>query len=332
VALAGTKTTGTALTPPAEEVLPGSKPPSKFSEKLVSFWQTLKPFGWQGLLLIAVLVLLYASVLKLLVWQWYNDADYSHGFLVPVLSAFLIWQRRDKLRAIARRPSPWGMVIVLGSLGLLCLGSLGAELSLARMSMLITICGLIVYFTGWAMLRGMAFPLAFLLFAIPIPVVVYNEIVFPLQFVASRFATKVLETLNLFPIMREGNVLVLPHMHLEVVEACSGIRSLMSLLALAAGYGYLVERSIPVRCLLVAAMVPLAIISNGTRVMITALMANYLGPGAAEGFMHEFSGWVIFVVATILFLLFQSLITMIRKKLGWYDQTPPPALAAKVGQ
>ena len=334
MALAGTKTTETALTPPAEEVLPGSKPPSKpFSEKLLSLWQTLKPFGWQGLLLIGVLILLYASVLKLLVWQWYNDPDYSHGFLVPVLSAFLIWQRRDKLAAIPRRPSPWGMVIVLGSLGLLVLGSLGAELSMARVSMLGTICGLIVWFAGGAILRAMAFPLAFLLFAIPIPVVVYNEVVFPLQLIASRFATRVLEMLNLFPIMREGNVLLLPGLHLEVVEACSGIRSLMSLLALAAGYGYLVERSIPVRCFLIVAMVPLAIISNGTRVMITALMANYIGPQAAEGFMHEFSGWVIFVVATILFLLLHSLITMIRKKLGWYDPNQaPPLAAAKVSQ
>ena len=333
MALAGTKTTGTALTQPEEEVLPGSKPPSQsFSEKLLSVWQTVKPFGWQGLLLIGVLGLLYWPVMKLLVWQWYNDPDYSHGFIVPLLSAYLIWRRRDKLAAIPRSPSPWGMVIVLGSLGLLVLGSLGAELSMTRISMLGTICGVIMYFTGTARLRAMAFPLAFLLFAIPIPVVIYNEIVFPLQLIASRFATKILEALNLFPIMREGNVLLLPGLHLEVVEACSGIRSLMSLLALAAGYGYLVERSIPVRWFLIVAMVPLAIISNGTRVMITALMANYIGPKAAEGFMHEFSGWVIFVVATILFLLLHSLITMIRKKLGWYDEAPPGALAAKVVQ
>ena len=144
--------------------------------------------------------------------------------------------------------------------------------------MLGTLCGLIVYFMGGAMLRAMTFPIAFLLFAIPIPTVVYNEIVFPLQFIASKFATRVLEMLNLFPVMREGNVLVLPHMTLEVVEACSGIRSLMSLLALAAGYGYLVEKSNWVRWFLVLAMVPLAIISNGTRVMITAIMANYIGP------------------------------------------------------
>ncbi|MGA2369658.1 MAG: exosortase A [Candidatus Korobacteraceae bacterium] len=333
MALAGTKTTTqTALTQPAQEVLPGGKPPSKLASFGQNSWQTLKPFGWHGLLLVAVLILLYASVLKLLVYQWYNDPDYSHGFLVPVLSAFLIWQRRDKLRLVPRQPSPWGMVIVACSLGLLFLGSLGAELSMARLSMLGTICGLIVYFAGSKFLRAMAFPLAFLLFAIPIPTVVYNSIVFPLQFIASRFAVRALELLNLFPVMREGNVLVLPHMHLEVVEACSGIRSLMSLLALAAGYGYLVERSVPVRCFLILAMVPLAIISNGTRVMITAIMANYIGPKAAEGFMHEFSGWVIFVVATILFLLLHGAINFVRRKLGWLDNGEGTPLAPTVSQ
>jgi exosortase len=327
LALAGTKS-GTAPTLPADELLPAAPPPSRLS----SFWQTLKPFGWQGLLLVAVLGVLYASVLRLLVYQWYNDADYSHGFIVPILSAYLIWARRDKLRQITRRPSPSGMLVVLGSLGLLFVGSLGAELFLSRISLLGTICGLVVYFTGWAMLRALTFPIGFLLFAIPIPVVVYNEIVFPLQFLASRFATRMLEMLNLFPIMREGNVLLLPQMSLEVVEACSGIRSLMSLLALAVGYGYVVERSVFVRFLLAIAMVPLAIVSNGTRVMITAIMANYLGRKAAEGFMHEFSGWVIFVVATIMFLALHSFITWVRKKFGWGGDDQPPALTAKAAQ
>lgn len=294
----------------------------------ITLLQQLKNFGWQGALLVAVLVGLYAPVLWRLVRQWYTDADYSHGFLVPLLSAYLIWQRRDKLAQVARRPSNWGFVVVLGALGLLFLGSLGAELFLTRISIVFTICGLIVYFAGWPLLRAMAFPLAFLLFAVPIPVLIYNEIVFPLQFVASRFATSVLETLDLFPIMREGNVLIMPGMRLEVVEACSGIRSLMSLLALAAGYGYLAEKSVPVRWFLVLAMIPLAIISNGTRVMITALMTNYIGPQAAEGFMHEFSGWVIFVVATVLFLALHSLTVVVRKKLGWMPQETEVATKA----
>ena len=287
----------------------------------------MRPFGWSGLLLVVVMVALYAPILRRLALQWYIDPDYSHGFLVPFLSAFLLWQRRDKLRQVPRRPSSWGIAVVLFALGLLFIGSLGAELFLTRISMLGMICGLIVYFAGWSLLRAMAFPLAFLLFAIPIPVLIYNEIVFPLQFVASRFATNMLELLNIFPIMREGNVLIMPNMRLEVVEACSGIRSLMSLLALDAGYGYLAERSVAVRWVLILAMVPLAIVSNGTRVMITALMAHYIGPQAAEGFMHEFSGWVIFVVATALFLGLHSLTVAVRKRFGWMPKDDAPTAA-----
>ncbi|HEX8896016.1 MAG TPA: exosortase A [Terriglobales bacterium] len=296
----------------------------------LSLAELLRKFGWQGGLLVAVLLALYAPVLVRLVRQWWTDPDYSHGFLVPLLSAYLLWQRRDKLAEVARRPSNWGLLVVLGSLGLLFLGSLGAELFLTRISIIGTICGLIAYFSGWKLLRAMAFPLAFLLFAVPIPVIIYNEIVFPLQFLASRFATSCLETLNLFPIMREGNVLIMPGMRLEVVEACSGIRSLMSLLALAAGYGYLAEKSIAVRWFLFLAMVPLAIVSNGTRVMITALMTNYIGPKAAEGFMHEFSGWVIFVVATALFLGLHSLTIFVRKKMGWMPKDSDGTAKAQV--
>ena len=325
MALAGTKGTE-AVSSPQNLEIPKVETPAP---RALSFWQTVKPFGWQGLLLVAVLFALYAPVLRILVDQWYRDPDYSHGFLVPLLSAFLIWQRRDKLRQIPRRPSFWGLVIVLMGLGLLVLGSLGAELFLARFSLLWVICGLIVYFCGGAMLRAMAFPMAFLLFAIPIPGVIYNEIVFPLQFIASKFATWTLETLNLFPIMREGNVLILPGMSLEVVEACSGIRSLMSLMALAAGFGYVVERNTAARWILFLAMIPLAIISNGTRVMLTAVMANYMGPQAAEGFMHEFSGWVIFVVATVLFLGFYALMTKVRKMMGWLPKDEPALLEAK---
>ena len=296
----------------------------------LSLTELLRNFGWQGALLVAVLLALYAPVLYRLVRQWWTDPDYSHGFLVPLLSAYLIWQRRDKLAEVARKPSNWGLLVVLGSLGLLFLGSLGAELFLTRISIIGTICGLIAYFSGWKLLRAMAFPLAFLLFAIPIPVIIYNEIVFPLQFIASRFATGCLEMLNLFPIMREGNVLIMPGMRLEVVEACSGIRSLMSLLALAAGYGYLAEKSVAVRWFLFLAMVPLAIVSNGTRVMITALMTNYIGPKAAEGFMHEFSGWVIFVVATALFLGLHSLTIYVRKKMGRMPTDSDGAAKAQV--
>jgi exosortase len=145
-----------------------------------------------------------------------------------------------------------------------------------------------------------------------LPVLVYNEIVFPLQFVASSFATAVLDGLNLFPVLREGNILVLPYHRIEVVEACSGIRSLMSLIALALGYGYFAERSRYVRTVLVLAMIPLAVVSNGFRVVGTALLTYYWGPKVADGFLHSFSGWVVFLVATILLLMFHAMINAMR--------------------
>ncbi len=149
------------------------------------------------------------------------------------------------------------------------------------------------------MLRAVSFPLAFLLLMIPIPVIIYNQITFPLQLLASRFATFWLEVVQV-PVLREGNVLILPNYSLEVVEACSGIRSLMTLITLAIAYGYLVEPQRWLRYLLVILMIPIAIVSNAIRIMGTGVLTYRFGPKAAEGFFHEFSGWVIFLAALIL--------------------------------
>lgn len=267
---------------------------------------------WPSVLLVGILITLFAGVLTSLIADWYQLPDYSHGFFVPLLSIYLIWRKRNRLARLPRQPSFYGLFIVLCSLGLLFLGSLGAELYLARTAFVGTIAGLVVYFLGWAMLREIAFPIGLLLLMIPLPALIYNEIVFPLQFWASRFATFVLETINLFPVVREGNILVIPHARLEVVEACSGIRSLMSLIALALGYVYLAEPNRYVRSALVVAMVPLAVVSNGLRVVGTALLNYYFGPKVADGFLHSFSGWMIFVVATALLLMLHHMINFFR--------------------
>jgi exosortase len=269
---------------------------------------------WPVLLLASVTLALYAPVLGRLMWQWYYDPNYSHGFFVPLLFGYLIWDKREKIRALKIVPSAWGAVLVFGSLAVLYLGSLGSELFLQRISLVGVITGFIVYFAGWRRLRAIAFPVAFLLFMIPLPAVIYNQIVFPLQLFASRFATSGLETLNLFPVLREGNRLILDGYTLEVVDACSGIRSLTSLVALAMGYSYLTERRLGIRVFLVLAMVPVAIVSNGIRVVITALLVNYFGFRAAEGFMHSFSGWVIFLVSVMLLLVLHGLITAILRR------------------
>jgi exosortase len=269
---------------------------------------------WPVVLLAFVTLALYMPVLGRLMRQWYDDANYSHGFFVPVFSGYLIWKKRRQIGAINTLPSVWGAIVVLSSIAVLYLGSLGSELFLQRISLVGVIAGLIVYFTGWRRLSAVAFPMVFLLFMIPLPAVIYNQIVFPLQLLASRFATSCLETLNLFPVLREGNLLILDGYTLEVVDACSGIRSLTSLVALAMGYSYLAERRLGIRVFLVLAMVPVAIVSNGLRIVITGLLVNYFGISAAEGFMHSFSGWAIFLVSVMLLLGLHGLINTLSRR------------------
>jgi exosortase len=219
---------------------------------------------------------------------------------------YLIWQKRDDFAHFETQPSSVGLIVVLVAILLLYLGSIGAELFVSRFSLVLLIVGLVLYFYGWGCLRSLAFPICFLLLMIPLPTLLYNRIVLPLQLLSSRFATSTLELTRVVPVLREGNLLILPHYTLEVVEACSGIRSLMSLVALGLGYSYLAERRIWVRTSLVAAMFPIAIVGNGIRVVCAALLAHALGPKTAEGFLHPISGIVIFVVAIILLLVLHA--------------------------
>ena len=253
---------------------------------------------WSAVLL-GLVVLLYAGVLKALVGQWWSDPDYGHGFLVPLFSGYVVWREREQWRKTESKPANFGLLVMVGAVVLLLAGSLGAELFTSRVSLLALLAGMILFLAGWKMLRTVSFPLAFLLLMIPIPVIIYNQITFPLQLLASRFATFWLEVVQV-PVLREGNVLILPNYSLEVVEACSGIRSLMTLITLAIAYGYLLEPRRWVRYALVILMIPIAIVSNAIRIMGTGVLTYRFGPKAAEGFFHEFSGWVIFLAALIL--------------------------------
>jgi exosortase len=244
-------------------------------------------------------LLLYAPVLQSLILQWWTDPDYGHGFFIPLFSAWVLWRERKHWLRSDVEFSGFGLPVMVGAVGLLLLGSLGAELFISRLSMLVMLAGMILFLVGWKVLRAVSFPLCYLLFMIPIPVIIYNQITFPLQLIASRLATSWLELVQV-PVLRDGNVLILSNYSLEVVEACSGIRSLMTLISLAVAYGYLLEPRRWVRYLLVILMVPSAIVSNAIRIMGAGAMAHRFGPSAAEGFLHTFSGWVIFVTALIL--------------------------------
>ncbi|HEY6356729.1 MAG TPA: exosortase/archaeosortase family protein, partial [Vicinamibacterales bacterium] len=200
---------------------------------------------------------------------------------------------------------------------------------LSRVSLLVVLTGVVLFLFGWRHLRMLAFPLAFLLLMVPLPAIVFNRIAFPLQLVASRFGETMISAANI-PVLREGNVLVMANTSLEVAEACSGIRSLVSLITLALLYGYFTDRRLWVRLAIVASAIPVAIVANGARVAGTGIAAHYIGPDAAQGFFHEFSGWVVFIVAFLLLLLIQRLLLWLAPARPTRGAMPPvvPGAAA----
>lgn len=265
---------------------------------------------WQVGILAALSLWLYWSTLEHLVRQWWNDPNFSHGFFVPLFSAFVIWQERERLARIIPHPSWSGVLPLTAGLGLLIIGRMGAELFLDRSSMLLVLAGLVILFLGWQLFRAVLFPWAFLLLMIPIPAILFNQITFPLQLLASQVAATVLPVLGV-PVLREGNVINLPAMPLEVAEACSGIRSLMSLLTLAIIYGYLMEKRLWVRWVLALASIPITVFANDVRIIGTGLLVQYWDPQAAEGYFHASWGWIIFVVSLILLYALHGFIRVV---------------------
>jgi len=246
----------------------------------------------------------YYQVLGKLVLDWWQIPDFSHGFLVPLFAAYLVWEKRRDLLCAKIVPAWSGIAVMALGLVVLLLGVYGCELFLSRVSLLILLAGLVLCFGGWQLLRELRFALLVLLLAIPLPAILYNQITFPLQILASKLASGLLPFFGV-PVLREGNVIELPLMKLEVAEACSGIRSLMSLFTLSVFYAYFMEKSVWRRISLVLASIPIAIAANAVRILGTGLCVQYWDPDKALGFFHEFSGWVIFLVSLACLYLFQ---------------------------
>ena len=249
-----------------------------------------------GSMLAAILAALYWPILAGLVTQWWDDANYTHGFLVPVFSGFLVWRERARLTAVVPRGSLPGLAVLIGGIGILILGNIGAENFLMRGSLIIVLSGLVLFHLGTRVLRILFFPLAFLFFMVPLPGVVFYAVTFPLQRLAAEQAAWTLDLLGV-PVLLDGNVIHLSQISLGVTEACSGIRSLIALLASAVAWAYLMLPLGLIAVAFVLSAIPITIFANAARVVATGLIGQWLGVEYASGFFHEFAGLAVYTFA-----------------------------------
>jgi len=263
-------------------------------------------------IILACLTILYFRVVQGLVSDWLHLPDFSHGFLIPIVSFYFVYERRKAI-SVLRPSSNWaGLGLIIFGILLLLLGNLATEYFTMRFSMLMVFGGIILFLLGKEFFKILLFPLIFLIFMIPIPSILMDRITFPMQLFASKVAAITLYLIGI-PVLREGNVMLLANTSLEVAEACSGIRSLISLLALSIVFAYLSQKETWKRILLVLSTFPIAIIANAARVSGTGILAHHYGDKVAQGFFHGFSGWILFVVAFVCLFVVGTFLSKIKK-------------------
>jgi exosortase len=273
---------------------------------------------WAGLvafIFVALLAALYSGILRDLAWQWWDDSNYTHGFLVPIFSGVLVWQRRKQLTALPAEGSWIGLFVLLLGIGILLLGDIGSENFLMRSSLIVILVGLVLFLLGSRVLRVVAFPLLFLIFMVPLPSTVFYAVALPLQTLAARNAAWTLDALGV-PVLLDGNVIHLSKQSLGVAEACSGIRSLISLLSVSVGWAVLTLSGFWAVAIFVAAVVPITIVANAGRVVVTGLIGQWFGVEYAQGFFHTFSSWLVFVSAFLCLLGVHSTIRLVQARRG----------------
>lgn len=255
------------------------------------FWLSLS-------ILVLGFAALYHHVLFKLVEDWTTDDNYSHGFLIPIIAAYLVWQQREKLLKLPIHPSNTGLIILLAGLSVFLAADIGAELFSMRLSMLIVIWGLVIFLLGFDFGKATLIPIMYLFFMIPLPAIIWNKIAFPLKLFVSKMAVDTINLINI-PAYREGNIIYLSNATLQVVDACSGMRSLASLLALSAAFAFITSHSKTRKWVLFLSAIPIAVLLNIVRLSATAILAQHYGPRVAQGFLHEMSGIFVFAFAIL---------------------------------
>jgi len=248
------------------------------------------------LLLLLLVGGLYASIVAGMVRDWYHDSNFSHGFLVPLIAGYFLYRKKDEIKSIEVTPSNLGLPVILLALALLILATLGSEYFTLRSSLVVLIAGLVMYFLGMEASRATRLPILYLLFMVPLPYIVYDAFAFPLKLIVTRLSVDFLQLVGI-TVQREGNFILFPSVTLEVADACSGIRSLLSLLALSVAYAFILPTTRIKRWIIILVALPLAILTNALRVIVTGILAQHWGGAAAEGFFHEFTGVAAFALA-----------------------------------
>jgi exosortase len=253
-------------------------------------------------ILFALIIIVYFPVLYDLILDWYIDSNYSHGFLILPIALWLIWRKRKELAETPINRNSLGLIFIIGSLFLLIAGTAGAEYFTTRVSFVFLLFSISLYMFGWQLSRKIWFAFFFMLFMIPIPYVIYYSVTFPMQLFASKVSTAILGVIGL-PLLRQGNIIHIPNYSLEVAEACSGIRSLLSLLALGALFAYFTQPNKIKALILFLSTIPIAIAGNVFRISMTALAAHVISPKFAEGTLHEISGLLVFMFSLVLLVI-----------------------------
>lgn len=273
----------------------------------MTFYESLKHHRLQLMLVLPLLAGMYFRIVPDMVKDWYHDENYSHGFLVPVIAGYFLWQRWPELKNRLVKPDGLGLLVIIWGVFQLLVAWFGTEYFSMRTSLIVLLAGMTLFWFGREVLRGMALPLGYLIFMVPIPYIIYDMIAFPLKLFVTRVSVSFLKLVGVV-VMREGNIIMFPTTTLEVADACSGIRSLISLLALATAYAFLMKTSNVRRWIIIFSAVPIAVATNALRVIVTGILAQWWGASAAEGFFHEFAGMAVFAMAMVMLVAFGELL------------------------
>jgi len=255
------------------------------------------------LYIIGIIILaIYLPALYDLVLDWYNDPNYSHGFLVPLISIYLVWRKREEIADIKTESSPVGLFLIFGAVILFILGNGASEYFTVRLSLVVLMFGVALYHLGYPMIKKTWFAFFFLLFMIPIPYVIYFAATFQMQLLASKITTSLLSGIGM-TVVRQGNIIALPNQTLEVAEACSGLRSLISLLALGALFAYTYQKKFSAQIIMFLSTIPIAVLANVFRVFTTSVIVYAAEIDATAEPMHTLMGASVFIIAFILLLI-----------------------------